>query len=67
MKDNPNYPLAHLVGEVIPASMQDRVPLQAADVYCWHESKFRENGLTDPGAISSAEAVPAQMGKGPVV
>ena len=29
-------PLDSLVGELIPGSMEDRLPLQAADVLCWH-------------------------------
>lgn len=29
-------PLAELVGDLIPLSMEDHKPLQAADVLCWH-------------------------------
>ena len=47
MKDSPGYPLAHLVGEVIPASMEERNPLQAADALAWHERRFVENGTRD--------------------
>jgi hypothetical protein len=34
------YPqLEKLMGDIIPASMDDRLPLQAADVLCWHQQK----------------------------
>jgi hypothetical protein len=48
MKDSPGYPLAHLVGDLIPASMEERNPLQAADALAWHERRFIEKGTRDP-------------------
>jgi hypothetical protein len=47
MKDSPGYSLADLVGDVIPASMEDRNPLQAADALAWHERRFVEKGTRD--------------------
>ncbi len=47
MKDSPGYPLAYLVGDLIPASMEERNPLQAADALAWHERRFVENGTED--------------------
>jgi hypothetical protein len=31
---------ASLVGDLIPASMEDQLPLQAADVLCWHLQRY---------------------------
>ena len=47
MKDSPGYPLAYLVGDLIPASMEERNPLQAADALAWHQRRFVENGTRD--------------------
>lgn len=34
------YPkMAGLMGEVIPSEMEERLPLQAADVLCWHHQR----------------------------
>jgi hypothetical protein len=33
-------PYKDLVGDLIPASMEKRLPLQAADVLCWHFQRF---------------------------
>ena len=38
-----NPALAPLVGDLIPASMEDRVPLQAADLLCWHMQRMLSN------------------------
>jgi hypothetical protein len=46
--------LAKLVGKIIPGS-KDRVPLQAADVLCWHTARSRHPDtmdLTDRGRYS---------------
>ena len=32
---------APLVGDLIPASMQERLPLQAADLLCWHLQRIK--------------------------
>jgi hypothetical protein len=32
--------LKDLIGELIPATMEERLPLQAADVLCWHFQRF---------------------------
>lgn len=35
------YPgIAELLGELLPASMEQQLPLQAADVLCWHLQRF---------------------------
>lgn len=38
--------LVKLVGELIPAG-KDRIPLQAADVLCWHTGRFRNPETMD--------------------
>jgi Protein of unknown function (DUF3800) len=49
MKDwlnNRSYPkLASMVGDLIPASMEDHLPLQAADVLCWHMQRYYTNNF----------------------
>jgi hypothetical protein len=42
--------LAELVGELMPARMEDRLPLQVADVFCWHLRRQRDG--FDDGAQS---------------
>jgi hypothetical protein len=37
-------PLQDLVGELIPASMEDRIPLQSADVLLWHLQRYYAAG-----------------------
>jgi hypothetical protein len=40
--------LSSLVGDLIPASMEDLLPLQAADVLCWHLQRYyAEKGYRD--------------------
>ena len=38
--------LVPLLGELIPAG-KERIPLQAADLLCWHTERFREGTLDD--------------------
>jgi hypothetical protein len=38
--------LRELVGEIIPASMEDRLPLQCADLLCWHQQRYFGNTET---------------------
>ena len=38
--------LARLVGELIPGG-KERVPLQAADVLCWHSARSQQVGTMD--------------------
>jgi hypothetical protein len=38
--------LVKLVGELIPAG-KERIPLQAADVLCWHTGRARQHGTMD--------------------
>jgi hypothetical protein len=47
MRDSPGYPFAHLVGELIPASMELRNPLQAADALAWYQRRFVEKQIQD--------------------
>jgi hypothetical protein len=37
-------PLQDLVGDLIPASMEDRIPLQSADVLLWHLQRYYAAG-----------------------
>jgi hypothetical protein len=43
------HELIALIGDIIPAG-KDRVPLQAADVLCWHTNRSREGTLDTEGA-----------------
>jgi hypothetical protein len=38
-------PLSDLVGELIPATMETRLPLQAADIVLWHMQRFYANTM----------------------
>lgn len=42
--------LSRLVGELIPGG-KDRVPLQAADVLCWHTARAQNSSIMDKGDI----------------
>jgi len=42
--------LAPLVGEMIPAG-KDRIPLQAADLLCWHTARARQPKTMDAADI----------------
>jgi hypothetical protein len=33
-------PLKGLMGELIPGSMEDTLPLQSADLLCWHFQRY---------------------------
>jgi hypothetical protein len=35
------------MGEIIPGSMEDKLPLQAADILCWHQQR-NPGGTEDP-------------------
>jgi hypothetical protein len=39
--------LARLVGDLIPGD-KDRVPLQAADVLCWHSARSKSEAMDEP-------------------
>ena len=34
-----------LIGELIPATMEERLPLQAADLLCWHIQRYYANTM----------------------
>jgi hypothetical protein len=39
--------LAKIMGDVVPLSMEDNMPLQAADVLCWHLQRAYAGKITD--------------------
>lgn len=44
-KETPDAALSDLLGDLIPGG-KDRVPLQAADVVCWHDRRFEAGNLS---------------------
>jgi hypothetical protein len=53
--------LARLVGELIPAG-KDRIPLQAADVLCWHMGRVRNPETMDDDDIRRHNSLAAIRG-----
>jgi hypothetical protein len=48
--------LAGRMGDIIPASMDKRMPLQAADMLCWHlQRHFRQNSYTSGHPTTSVD------------
>lgn len=58
-----NPALGKLVGDLIPANMEDRVPLQAADVLCWHLQKHYSNAV-EPEDVSNLNLLMESSGTG---
>lgn len=39
--------LLPLMGDIVPASMENRLPLQAIDLLCWHQQRLAAKRMTD--------------------
>jgi hypothetical protein len=53
-----NHVIASRFGDVLPLSMEDHMPLQAADVYCWHLQRTYSNAKSEQvGVLNNIAAL----------